>query len=74
MLINALRAHLAELGIATRLGPMGVKDAVALIEDADRHLIPEIVRRALSPLCDQLRGLESHKTRQPHQAQPNVSF
>ncbi|ANP90938.1 hypothetical protein BA011_34095 (plasmid) [Rhizobium leguminosarum] len=59
MLINALRAHLAELGIATRLGPMGVKDAVALIEHADHHLIPEIVRRALSPLCDQLRHVHT---------------
>lgn len=59
MLINVLRAHLAELGIATRLGPMGVKDAVALIEGIDQHLIPEIVRRALSPLCDQLRHVHT---------------
>lgn len=59
MLINALRAHLAELGIAARLGPMGVKDAVALIEDTDHHFIPEIVRRALSPLCDQMRHVHT---------------
>ncbi|MCF1464753.1 IS110 family transposase [Agrobacterium vitis] len=59
MLINALRAHLAELGIATRLGPMGVKDAVAVIEGIDQHLIPEIVQHALSPLCDQLRHVHT---------------
>lgn len=59
MLINALRAHLAELGIAMRLGPLGVRDAVALIESTDRDVIPEIVRRALFPLCDQLRHVHS---------------
>lgn len=54
MLINALRAHLAELGIAMRLGPLGVREVLALIEDSDQQLMPDIGRRALLPLCDQL--------------------
>jgi transposase len=55
MLINALRAYLAEIGISARLGVMGVRDLVALVEDTDQSVVPEIARRALRPLCDQLR-------------------
>ncbi|WP_412052013.1 IS110 family transposase (plasmid) [Hoeflea sp. Naph1] len=58
MLINALRAHLAELGIVARLGVMGVRDLVALVEETDQCEVPEIVRRALLPLCDQLRHVQ----------------
>jgi transposase len=63
MLINALRAHLAELGIVTRLGVMGVRDLVALVEDTDQKLVPGIVRRALFPLCDQLRHVQGKSGR-----------
>jgi transposase len=58
MLINALRAHLAEIGIVARLGVMGVKDLVALVEDTDQGMIPAIARRALLPLCDQLSNVQ----------------
>tara|TARA_R110002020_G_scaffold57596_3_gene158404 strand:+ start:16197 stop:17018 length:822 start_codon:yes stop_codon:yes gene_type:complete len=58
MLINALRAHLAELGIVARLGVMGVRDLVALVEETNQCEVPEIVRRALLPLCDQLRHVQ----------------
>ena len=58
MLINALRAHLAELGIVARLGVMGVRDLVALVEETDQCEVPEIVQRALLPLCDQLRHVQ----------------
>jgi transposase len=40
MLINALRAHLAELGIVARLGVMGIRDLVALIDGTDQGACP----------------------------------
>lgn len=58
MLINALRAHLAEMGIVARLGVVGVRDLVALIEDTPQGPVPDIVRRALLPLCGQLRHVQ----------------
>ncbi len=57
MLINALRAHLAELGIVMRQGPTGVSTLIGLIEDDEHDLIPAFTRRALTPLVEQLRDL-----------------
>ena len=55
MLINALRGHLAELGIVTRQGVAGVGMLVALVEDEDHDMIPALARSALFPLIQQLR-------------------
>ena len=55
MLINALRGHLAELGIVTRQGVAGVSMLIALVEDEDHDLIPPLARSALVPLIEQLR-------------------
>jgi len=57
MFINALRAHLAELGIVMRQGPTGVSTLIGLIEDDEHDLIPAFTRRALTPLVEQLRDL-----------------
>jgi transposase len=57
MLINALRAHFAELGIVMRQGPTGVSTLIGLIEDDEHDLVPPFTRRALMPLADQLREL-----------------
>lgn len=57
MLINALRAHLAEFGIVTRQGVAGVSMLVALVEDEDHDMIPRLARAALLPLIQQLREL-----------------
>ena len=55
MLINALRAHLAEFGIVMAQGRAGVATLVTLVEDDEHELIPAIAREALLAVVDQLR-------------------
>jgi len=55
MLINALRAHLAEFGIVMAQGRAGVSTLVALVADDEHDLIPAIAREALLAVVDQLR-------------------
>lgn len=55
MLVNALRGHLAELGIITRQGATGLSMLVALVEDEGHDLIPPLARSALLLLVQQLR-------------------
>lgn len=57
MLINALRAHLAEFGIVVAKGRAGVMTLAALVEDDEHDLIPEIAREALLAVVDQLRDV-----------------
>jgi len=54
MLINALRAHLAEFGIVMRQGKAGVDILIALVEDDEHDLLPAMVCEALVPLVAQL--------------------
>jgi transposase len=58
MLINALRAHLAELGVIEARGPSKVVPLLTLIEKGDAR-VPDLARRALLPLVAQLRASES---------------
>ncbi len=56
-LINALRGHLAEIGIISAQGPATARALAALV--AERHdMIPERVRSALMPLVRQLSALD----------------
>ncbi|RWP58893.1 IS110 family transposase [Mesorhizobium sp.] len=55
MLVNALRGHLAELGIITRQGATGLSMLVALVGDEGNDLIPPLARSALFLLVQQLR-------------------
>lgn len=55
MLINGLRAHLAEFGIVMRQGIGGVSTLMTLVEDDEHGLFPEIAREALLSLVAQLR-------------------
>lgn len=55
MLVNALRGHLAEFGIATRQGIVGVGMLIARVEDDGHNLIPPLARSALLSLFRQLR-------------------
>ncbi|MDE2110037.1 MAG: IS110 family transposase [Alphaproteobacteria bacterium] len=55
MLINALRAHLAEFGIVMAQGRAGVATLVTLVEDDEHDLIPAIARDGLLAVVDQLR-------------------
>jgi transposase len=54
MLINALRAHLAEFGIVMRQGKAGANMLIALVEDDEHDLLPAMAREALLPLIAQL--------------------
>ena len=56
VLIDALRGHLAEFGIIAAKGPSGTKAAIEALHEAQDRL-PELARRALHGLVDQLRLL-----------------
>lgn len=58
MLVNALRGHLAELGLVTQLGARGVDMLLALVEDEDHDMITTVARTALLPIAQQLRDLD----------------
>src|SRR6266496_1908059 len=54
MLINALRGHLAELGIVAARGPGGVTAAITALHEAQDGL-PDLARQVLHGLIDQMR-------------------
>ncbi|MDW9912455.1 IS110 family transposase [Sinorhizobium meliloti] len=58
MLINALRGHLAELGIIAAQGTAGVKAAIEAFHTA-QDILPALARDALHGLIDQMRALAS---------------
>ena len=56
VLLNAIRAHLAEFGITTAQGPVKVLDLVAQLRNGGALELPEIVRSALLDPASQLDG------------------
>ncbi len=54
MTINALRAHLAELGIVARQGDVGVQSLLGLVRQEGSDSLPSMVRAALLPLVHQI--------------------
>jgi transposase len=58
MLINSLRAHLAEFGVIEARGPSKIAPLMTLIESGDAR-VPDLARRALLPLIAQLRATET---------------
>jgi len=56
-LLNALRGHLAEIGIIAAQGPKGAQSLFALVVDTNTP-IPEAVRSALLPLTRRLERLD----------------
>src|SRR2546422_2943356 len=56
--INALRAHLAELGIVAAQGREGLKDLVAVIADEKDDRLPVDARASLIVLAAQLQALQ----------------
>ncbi len=59
MLLNAIRAHLAEFGIITAQGPGKVLDLVARLRTGEPLGVPDIVRSTLLALATQLDSLAS---------------
>ncbi len=58
MLVNAIRAHMAEFGVVARVGLPQVKALLALIADPDDDRIPSLARTCLEGLAQQLLSLE----------------
>jgi transposase len=58
-LINALRAHMAELGIVAAVGRDGLKDLLAIIADADDGRLPMDARASLMVLAAQLQACQT---------------
>jgi transposase len=57
--INALRAHLAELGIAAAQGREGIKELLAIIADEGDERLPLDARASLIVLAAQLQALQT---------------
>ena len=58
MLVNALRAHMAEFGVVARVGLPQVKGLLAVIADQADDRIPPLARTCLQGLATQLMSLE----------------
>jgi len=58
MLVNALRGHMAELGMVAPLGRGHIKDLIAVIEDCEDESISTLAKAALKPLVMQLAANE----------------
>src|ERR1700751_5491683 len=56
--INAIRAHLAEFGIAAPVGRRGVEDLLNVVADPHDMRVPEIARACLLALGAQLRRIK----------------
>jgi transposase len=57
-LINAMRAHLAELGLIFQQGKAGTASAIAAVQDTENADLPVFVRQILRSLVEQTRSLE----------------
>src|SRR6201984_3706486 len=57
--INALRAHLAELGIVAAQGREGLKDLLAIVADDGDERLPVDARASLIVLAAQLQALQT---------------
>jgi len=57
MLINAIRAHMAEFGIVAPVGVPRVKELLAVIADADDDRLPPVARACLESLARQFLSL-----------------
>jgi transposase len=58
-LINAMRSHLAELGIIAPQGREGVKELLAIISNEDNKHLPNDARASLIVLAAQLQALQT---------------
>ncbi len=55
--INALRAHLAELGIIAATGTTKMASLIDIVRDETDNRLPQAARFALSEIADQIEGL-----------------
>ena len=59
VVINSIRAHLAEFGIVARVGRHGVEDLLGIVADPSDRRVPEVARACLAALGAQLRMLKA---------------
>ena len=59
MLVNAIRAHMAEFGIVVRVGLPQVKELLAVIADGDDSRLPPLARTCLESLARQFLSLQA---------------
>jgi hypothetical protein len=55
VMINAIRAHLAEFGIVAPAGRKGVEELLDVVADAGDQRVPELARGCLAALGAQLK-------------------
>jgi transposase len=58
MLVNAIRAHMAEFGIVVRVGLPQIKELLAVIADDDDDRLPPLARTCLESLARQFLSLQ----------------
>src|SRR5207247_8528384 len=59
MLVNALRAHLAEFGMVAAQGLRNVAQLIAIVRDAGDLRLPDVARQVLQVLAAQLEHIEA---------------
>src|SRR4029079_2557426 len=59
MLVNALRAHLAEFGVIAPQGLRNVGKLIAIVRDEDDACLPDLARKVLQVLAGQVEQLEA---------------
>src|SRR5947199_5838056 len=59
MLVNALRAHMAEFGIIAAQGLRNVAQLIAIVRDAGDLRLPDVARQVLQVLSAQLEHIEA---------------
>jgi transposase len=66
-LINALRAHLAELGVIAAAGLDGIKTLLGIVTDTEKgKQLPAVMKTALQPIVLQIEGIGAQITRLEH--------
>ncbi len=58
MLVNAIRAHLAEFGIVAPVGPKGLRTLLAVVSDPKDERVPDLARSCLVSLATSLMIIE----------------
>jgi transposase len=59
MLVNALRAHLAEFGLVAAQGLRNVGELIAVVRDRDDRRVPDMAREVLQVLANQIEQIET---------------
>jgi transposase len=58
MTVNAIGAHVAELGLVSRQGIVGMMQLVTVIECEEDESLPAAARTALLPLVRQMKAIQ----------------